>query len=91
MDTLWLTVKDISVDIKINAQGRYIEVIGINESTALEYAASIVYDLWAATELTDKEIKEVTTLTAGTGSYLERSGGRIGFADIGSGERLPVK
>jgi hypothetical protein len=91
MDILRLTVKDTSVDIKINAQGRYIEVIGINESTALEYAASIAYDLWAATELTDKEIKEVNKLTAGSGSYLERSGSRIGFADMRSGERLPVK
>jgi hypothetical protein len=85
MDILWLTVKDTSVDIKINAQGSYVEVIGSEDD--LEVTAGIVFDLWAATVADEKGNK----LTAGSGSYLERSGSRIGFADMRSGERLPVK
>jgi len=77
------------MDIKINAQGRYVEVTGINES--LEFATNLVYDLWAATELDGKQIKEVDKLGAGSGSYLERPVPRFGFADTRSGERLNVK
>jgi hypothetical protein len=77
------------MDIKVNAQGSYVEIIGINESTSLDYATGVAYDLWAAT-VSEKE-KDPEGLSAGTGSYVDRPQVRLGFADMRSGERLAVK
>jgi hypothetical protein len=78
------------MDIKINAQGRYVEVNGIE--TDLEIAANIVYDLWAATELDNEKIKQVdNNISAGTSMYVDRSYKGIGFALFGEGERASVK
>ncbi len=79
------------MDIKINADGRYVEVTGINESTSLDYAANVVYDLWAATIETDKEQKEIKDLKAGGYTSMDRGPRSFGFAYMGSGERLEVK
>jgi ribosome biogenesis SPOUT family RNA methylase Rps3 len=78
------------MDIKINAQGRYVEVTDIKD-LSLEEAAMIVYDLWAATELDKEQIKEVNTLTAGGYTSMEKGPRTFGFAYMGSGERLEVK
>lgn len=77
------------MDIKINAQGRYVEVTGIEDVDLLQ-ATEVVYDLWDATEVPDPENK-VKELSAGTGAYLEKKHTGFGFADMREGERLSVK
>jgi hypothetical protein len=78
------------MDIKINAQGRYVEVNGIE--TDLEIAANTVYDLWAATELDSTQIKEVDNhISAGSSLYTDKNHRGIGFARFGEGERASVK
>lgn len=73
------------MDVKINAQGRYVEVTGIQTEDWIQ-AMSEVYALW---EETDPN-KDATEISAGTGSHVERSYRQIGFAYMGSGERPEV-
>jgi len=91
MVTLWLMVKDTKLNIKISANDRYVEVTGINESTSLDYAAGIVFDLWDAMSSEKEEKEELNKISAGGYTSMEKGPRPFGFAHIGSGERLEVR
>lgn len=74
------------MDVKINAQGRYVEVTGIETDDWIQ-ALGEIYALW---EETDPN-KETTEISAGTGSHIEKSYGKIGFAFMGDGERPEIR
>lgn len=76
------------MDIKVNAHGRYVEVIGI-EVDDPEEAVDLVYALWEATD-SDKP-RTGNDLSAGNGVYLDRKSARIGFSYLGDGERPEVR
>lgn len=77
------------MDIKINAQNRYVEVTDVELD--LELAAGIVYDLWAATADNKEQSDQVPKLSAGSNSHLDKGYRSFGFARFNEGERAEVK
>lgn len=73
------------MDIKINALGRYVEIIGIKDYTA-EESAAVALDLWQSLVVDPEEE------TGGAiGLVTERDSKRVGFAYLSDGERPDVK
>ena len=74
------------MDIKINANGRYIELTNVNAT--LEEATDVALGLWLGTEKAKQDGDE---LEAGSSIITERSDSQTGFALLADGERLDVR
>lgn len=73
------------MDVRINAQGRFVEVVGINVALELQEALDAVYGLWEATTM-DKEPIVATGFV-----QTERDHRTSGFVDLDVGERPVVQ